>query len=230
MWPRKDVPCVVLGSHYKLGRLHYKGYLIIITAICNAHSNLNLLKPTAADSPAREHTHTSAAICVRSNVTRQLFPRHIAAPGSTRFSPACLSRAPQCRRLAGSRRPCGTIEISQPELPASFKGSSQDAHLMQREGRLKPQPGHAALKQLLQPLAKRSQIISSPSTVPLCESCTRQLYLVAACEAPSRITPLHFQPGPTTGNGTLRDAHGRLDNKYIHAFIYISNKNLTQPA
>lgn len=53
--------------------------------------------------------------------------------------------------------------------------------------------------------------------------------MVAACGAPSRITPLHSKSRATTGNETLPDAQGLRDNKYIHAFMYISNENLTQP-
>lgn len=92
-------------------------------------------------------------MCVHPNVTQLLFSRHIAAFGSTRFSPTYLSstewsttillKPPTCKSLckAEPQHPCNAIAISQPELPAPFKGSSQDAHLMQGEGRLKPQPG-----------------------------------------------------------------------------------------
>lgn len=38
-----------------------------------------------------------------------------------------------------------------------------------------------------------------------------------------------FQSRATAGNETLPDARALLDDKYIHAFMYISNTNLTQP-
>lgn len=61
---------------------------------------------------------------------------------------------------------CNVLAISVPGVAAPFKGSSQHARLMQREGRLKPrQPGNVALKQQLG--KKRSQIISLPSAIPL---------------------------------------------------------------
>lgn len=66
LWPRKDAPCVVLGSHYKLCRLHYQGYLIIITAICTQ----TLICPS--QPPPTTHTHTDTVpsavyytVCVR---------------------------------------------------------------------------------------------------------------------------------------------------------------------
>lgn len=39
-----------------------------------------------------------------------------------------------------------------------------------------------------------------------------------------------FQSRATTGNETLPDAQGLLDNKYIHAFMYISDTDLTRSA
>lgn len=120
---------------------------------------------------------------------------------------------------------------------------ARTAHILQRlitgrtsnAGRrpVKASARHIALKQLLQPLKKKkkkSQIISLRSTIPLCERCTRQLYLVAARGVPSRITPLHSIPGQLQ-EMRLSEMHmGLLNNKYIHAFIYLSNENLTQPA
>lgn len=37
-----------------------------------------------------------------------------------------------------------------------------------------------------------------------------------------------FQSRATSGNETFLGAPGLLNNKYIHAFMYISNRNLTQ--
>lgn len=136
----KDAPCVVLGSHYKLGHLHYRGYLIIITAICNAHSTHNLHKPTTADSWAvAQHTflitctvytlkwHSSCCL-----VTLLLSAKHV----SPAFNWSWWNRRSLIRRCE-SQHPCNVRAIFRPELLEPFKGSSQDAHLMQEDGWLK---------------------------------------------------------------------------------------------
>lgn len=174
------------------------------------------------DTTAAPSTHCSFRV---DTFKSSLLQRHRAQGHKIKCQPGTKSAgeaaSPSPHHHPPSRRHhCHAIAIFQPELPAPFKGSSQDAHLMQREGRLKPRPDAALWSDCCSP-SNRSQTVSLPFATPLCERCTGRLYSVAACGAPSRITPLHSWAPPLKEMRLSPMHKGLLCNKYIHAFMYI---------
>lgn len=103
-------------------------------------------------------------VCVCPNVTQQLFPRHIAALGSTRFSPAYLSDAERERHnpveatdsQVSVRGGTPTPVQCNRNLPARAARTLQrliTGRTSNAEGRpVKASARHTALKGLLQPL------------------------------------------------------------------------------
>lgn len=90
------------------------------------------------------------------------------------------------------------FQFPQPEPPAPFKDPSQDTSLMQRECRLKPQPGMTLWRQSTSQ-SDTSQIISLASTIPLCERFTKWL-CVWVIWVGFKDHPTPFQAWTTTGN------------------------------
>lgn len=120
-----------------------RGDLIIITLPSVTYTQILI----CTNRPQLPHTlccmqTVCVCVCLHLNATQPLFPWHCAAYGVIVFLPFL----PQQHILAEhirARTPqhlCSKVAISIFEVPAPFKGSSQDAHLMWREGRLKPQP------------------------------------------------------------------------------------------
>lgn len=123
------------------------------------------------------------------------------------------------------------LQSPRPEPLTPFKGSSQDARLMRRDGGLKPQLGMPLWSDSPCP-SNRSQIIS---LFLLLFHCGRG----ATRRSTWRRHVGRFQESrhsiPEQGHRrkwvSLRMHRGLLlHNKFIHAFMYISNKDLTQPA
>lgn len=90
------------------------------------------------------------------------------------------------------------FQFPQPEPPAPFKDPSQDTSLMQRECRLKPQPGMTLWRQSTSQ-SDTSQIISLASTIPLCERFTKWL-CVWVIWVGFKDHPTPFQAWTATGN------------------------------
>ena len=139
------------------------------TLICSSqpqltHTHTHTHTATAPSAGIYIYIYVCISVYVCLNVTQQPLPRHIAAFGSTRFSPACLSRAewsttillkpPTCKSLCKPRTPT-PVQCNR-NLPARTARTLQrliTGRTSNAERRpVKASARHTALKRLLQPL------------------------------------------------------------------------------
>lgn len=120
------------------------------------------------------------------------------------------------------------FQFPQPEPPAPFKDPSQDTSLMQRECRLKPQPGMTLWRQSTSQ-SDTSQIISLASTIPLCERFTKWL-CVWVIWVGFKDHPTPFQAWTATGNEMASNKKKdlwRIDLLFIDVMLKTNKRGAT---